>query len=234
MLHKEEGKEDDDDAPLLCGQIIDIVELRDITKEERGECGLPIRIGKDVDGTTRYALIRKIIIKDGVKHPKLNAVEFIAVGKDINEAIITNQMTYIDLELVKSNAYLFHQNDIKEGLYNPAGVGNAYLVRRLKQNPDSKNYTQLEEYKPFPNKKCYSRRQWDARVAINEQGRVVFSRKGRIKSRTEHLHFPGMNVEIYDDINNTAQLGYPDEYIEFAPKKFKRYKRVMRGTCPMN
>ena len=93
------------------------MDLRDITKEERGQCGLPIRIGKDVDGTTRYALIRKIIIKDGVKNPKLNAVEFIAVGKDINEAIITNQMTYIDVEQVKTAAYLFYQDDIKATPY---------------------------------------------------------------------------------------------------------------------
>ena len=151
---------------------------------------MPIRFGKGVDTTTRYALITEIIIKEGVTNPKLNAVEYKTMPNDLKEAIPTNQLTYIKAEFVQCNAYLFLVNDIKDGKYNPGGIWNAFLVRRSKATPDAKRYSYFKEFKAFDNPKSYSKRQWDARVAINEQSRQLLSKKGRIVSRTEHYISP--------------------------------------------
>ena len=45
-------KKEEEDA-FKCGKLIDLLDLRDIPKEERSNCGLPIRFGKGVDTTTR-------------------------------------------------------------------------------------------------------------------------------------------------------------------------------------
>ena len=227
----EEGKEEEEEEEekaYNCCQIIDIVELRDIPKNERSDCGLPLRIGKNVDGTERFALIRIIVTKDGVKNPKLNSIEYNMMPEDINEAIPTNTLNYIKEKQIVCNAYLFHKDDIKDGKYNPGGVMNAFLVQRLKQNPDSKNYTSLSEYKTFYNRKNYSKRQWDARVAATQQGRKLLGRKGRIKNRTEHIHMPGYNIEIFEDLKHTAKLA-KGTLIELEPAPFHRYTKVMRA-----
>ena len=101
-----------------CGQLIDIQDLRDISKKERRECGLPIRFGRGIDGAERYALIRVIIIiKEGVKALKLDPVEYSTMPKDLNEAIPTNQLTYIKAEEVTFNAYLLPMDGIRDGKY---------------------------------------------------------------------------------------------------------------------
>ena len=98
--------------------------------------------------------------------------------EDINEAIPTNTLNYIKVKQIVSNAYLFHKDDIKDGKYNPGGVLNAFLVRRMKQNPDSTAYAQLTGYKTFYNRKNYSKRQWNARVAATNQARKLLGRTG--------------------------------------------------------
>ena len=50
---KEEEEEEEEEKAYNCCQIIDIAELRGIPKKERSDCGLPLRLGKNIDGTER-------------------------------------------------------------------------------------------------------------------------------------------------------------------------------------
>ena len=81
-----------------CGKVIDIKDFRDIPREERSNCGLPLRVGKNIASTTRYALIMEIVTREGIKNPKLNAVKYPTVPQNLNEAIPAHQLTYIRVE----------------------------------------------------------------------------------------------------------------------------------------
>ena len=185
-LHHDRDK-DDGVADLLLGQVISVVDYRDIPRLERK--GMP-----RVIGTARFVLVRRIIVQNGLEQPELNPDLYGRVPKQIDEAIPTCNLTYIPVGDVKSIAYLFHIDDVQAGKYKPGGIGNAFAVRRERDQHEKLH--DLESFLSFCHPCCYSKRMWDAQIAIQEESRKAMSGGEQWDGRTNHLHLKGFNREV--------------------------------------
>ena len=122
----------------------------------------------------------------------------------INEAILTNEVTYVSKNSVTNVAFLFHAEDIKRGKHKPGGIRNAFAVRcEIQSNTEG----QQEKPKSIPSdsfssfvwESGYSKRIWDVLLAthmeVSRQMGCGGEWDGRSKSAA--LSAPkGANVEV--------------------------------------
>ena len=197
----------------LVGQVICIEDYRDIDKWERSQCRLPRG-----NGAARYALVRQIELKEGVSNPEPDPHKYTMLPKILDEAIPTATVAFIAVEQVKSIAYLFHIDDIQAGRYNPGGLANGYAVRRYRGPNGTTRQLNPRVFKSFHNETSYSKRMWDAQVAIREESKKALSSRGQWDGRTKHLHLKGFNVEVYMHLHSIITEGFNGELIEKKDK----------------
>ena len=169
----------------LLGQVLAIVDYRDITKLERSQGRLPRGIG-----SARYAVMRLIETREEVLQPPPDSHKYNMLPKVLNEAIQTANVAYIPLDQVNSIAFLFHIDEFQAGRYNPGGICNAFLVRRYRHHNARLGSLSSRVFKSFHKETSYSKRIWDSVVASTEYVRRAMSAKQRTMGWKNETHTP--------------------------------------------
>ncbi len=154
-----------------------------------------------------------------MSNPDPDPHKYTMLPKILDEAIPTATVAFIAVEQVKSIAYLFHVDDIQAGRYNPGGLANGYAVRRYRGPNGTTRQLNVRVFKSFHNETCFSKRMWDALVAIREESKKALSSRGQWDGRTKHLHLKGFNVEVFQYFHSTITAeGFDGEVIEKKDK----------------
>ena len=138
-----------EDKDVHCvGQIIDIVELRDIEKDEMGDefwkhnCAVS-------NARDRYARMRLMPFVDELHH-KLDTDVYQYVPSSLREVECSSQVFWIDEKHIKSIAFVFHLDQVQACRYACSGINNAFFVRRCVHSESGEHsYINTHEYDPF-------------------------------------------------------------------------------------